>query len=154
MADAPVSPVDPLAPRHTGEAMLRGLRCRCPACGEGKLFRAYLKVADNCPKCGEELHHHRADDAPAYFTITIVGHIVVAGALILERAYSPETWVHSVLWLPLTLILCLTLLPVVKGSLVGLQWAQRMHGFGGSEDQPIPEPVAASEAVAAHGGRR
>ena len=145
---------DSLAPRSTPEAMMRGARMRCPACGEGALFRAYLKVADACPSCGEELHHHRADDAPAYFTISIVGHIVVAGALILERAFSPETWVHMALWLPLTLGLSLALLPVVKGALVGLQWAQRMHGFSGTEDQPEPEPMAAGDGGATSGGRR
>ena len=143
--------IDPLAPRNASQAILRGARLRCPSCGEGHLFKAYLKVADSCPKCGEDLHHHRADDAPAYFTITIVGHIVVAGALLLEKGFAPETWVHMALWVPLTLMLCLGLLPVVKGALVGLQWAYRMHGFGGVEDQPEPEPLPASEAAAPRG---
>jgi len=117
------------------------------------LFRAYLKVNDSCPVCGEDLHHHRADDAPAYFTITIVGHIVVAGALLLEKGYAPETWVHMALWVPLTLVLCLALLPMIKGALVGLQWAYRMHGFSGVEDQPEPEPMAAGEHATAPRGR-
>lgn len=147
-------PVDPLAPRKTAEAMMRGARSQCPSCGQGALYRKYLKVADECPSCGEELHHHRADDAPAYFTISIVGHIVIAGVLILERIYAPETWVHMVLWLPLTLLLSLALLPVIKGALVGLQWADRMHGFGGAEDTPEPEPMAAGEGVPASGGGR
>ncbi len=145
--------IDPLAPRNTSQAIWRGARLRCPNCGEGHLYKAYLKVADTCPECGEDLHHHRADDAPAYFTITIVGHIVVAGALLLEKGFAPETWLHMVLWIPLTLLLCLGLLPVIKGALVGLQWAYRMHGFGGAEDQPEPEPVAASERAATPGGR-
>ena len=149
---AAMLPIDPLAPRNISEAMLRGARLRCPSCGEGALYGSYLKVADTCPSCGEELHHHRADDAPAYFTITIVGHIVVAGALILERAFSPETWVHMVLWLPLTLLLSLALLPVIKGALVGLQWANRMHGFGGAEDTPEPEPMAAAEGAGTNAG--
>ncbi len=148
-----VLPVDPLAPRKLSEAMLRGARLRCPSCGEGPLYRSYLKVADRCTSCGEELHHHRADDAPAYFAITIVGHIVVGGILILERLYAPETWVHMVLWLPLTLLLSLALLPVIKGALVGLQWANRMHGFGGVEDTPEPEPMAAGDSAAADAGR-
>jgi uncharacterized protein (DUF983 family) len=139
-----VLPADSLAPRKVSEAMLRGARQHCPSCGEGPLYRNYLKVADSCSSCGEELHHHRADDAPAYFTITIVGHIVIAGVLILERALSPETWVHMALWLPLTLLLSLVLLPVIKGALVGLQWANRMHGFGGVEDTPEPEPMPAN----------
>lgn len=124
-----------LAPRLTGQAMLRGARHTCPACGKGALYKSYLKVADQCPSCGEELHHHRADDAPPYFTILIVGHIVGAGVLMLEQAYAPETWVHYMIWLPLLLILSLTMLPRVKGALVGLQWALRMHGFGGPEPE-------------------
>lgn len=154
MAEISALPVDPLAPRNTTEAVLRGARCRCPACGEGNLFKAFLKVADTCPSCGEELHHHRADDAPAYFTISIVGHIIIGGVLLLERLYEPETWVHMALWLPLTLILSLALLPVVKGSLVGLQWAQRMHGFSGAEDTPEPEPMPATATTAGHVGVR
>ena len=145
--------IDPLAPRNVSQAMWRGTRLRCPNCGEGHLFRAYLKVNDSCPVCGEDLHHHRADDAPAYFTITIVGHIVVAGALLLEKGYAPETWVHMALWVPLTLVLCLALLPMIKGALVGLQWAYRMHGFSGVEDQPEPEPMAAGEHATAPRGR-
>ena len=116
--------------RSITDAMLRGLRETCPACGRGELYRAYLKTADACPACGEELHHHRADDAPPYFTIVIVGHIVVGGVLMLEQAYAPPTWVHYVLWLPMIVILSLVFLPRVKGALIGLQWALRMHGFG------------------------
>ncbi len=119
--------------RPVVEAMWRGFRQQCPACGHGKLFRKYLKVVDRCDACGEEMHHHRADDAPPYFTIFIVGHIIVGGILSLETAYAPETWVHWIIWLPLLLVMSLWLLPRVKGALVGLQWALRMHGFGGPE---------------------
>ncbi|MCJ7599730.1 MAG: DUF983 domain-containing protein, partial [Methyloceanibacter sp.] len=66
-----------VGPRSVSAAIQRGLLLRCPACGQGRMFRRYLKVADQCPSCGEALHHHRADDAPPYFTIAIVGHIVV-----------------------------------------------------------------------------
>jgi uncharacterized protein (DUF983 family) len=120
-----------LPPRSVAHAMWNGVCLRCPACGHGRLFAAYLRVADACPSCGEPLHHHRADDAPPYFTIFIAGHVLVAGALTLEQAFAPPSWVHAAIWLPLTLVLCLGLLPVVKGALVGLQWALRMHGFAG-----------------------
>ena len=93
------------------------------------MFRAFLKVADHCPACGEELHHHRADDAPAYFVILIVGHFIVPAALSVETAFAPSYWIHAALWLPLTLGMSLGLLQPVKGALVGLQWALRMHGF-------------------------
>ena len=73
--------------------------------------------------------HHRADDAPPYFTIVIVGHIVVPLLMTVELTYAPPLWLHLLLWLPLTAILSLALLPCVKGAIVGLQWAHRMHGF-------------------------
>ena len=132
---------EPAAPRHVWRAMLRGFGLRCPKCGAGRLFRSFLKVADRCAACGEELHHQRADDAPAYFTIVVVGHVIIGGVLWLERAYAPATWMHAVIWLPLTLLCSLWLLPRVKGTLVGLQWALRMHGFGGEADQIDPPPV-------------
>ena len=74
--------------RPTWQSLLRGASLKCPACGVGALFRRYLKVADNCPHCGESLHHHRADDAPAYFTITIVGHVVVSLVLTGRGGFS------------------------------------------------------------------
>jgi uncharacterized protein (DUF983 family) len=109
--------------------MRQGFFGRCPSCGRGHLFRAFLKVADACDVCGEEMHHHRADDAPAYFVVLITGHIVAALALETEILFSPPYWVHMALWLPLTLILALGLLQPFKGAIVGLQWAQYMHGF-------------------------
>jgi uncharacterized protein (DUF983 family) len=120
---------DALPARDVWSAMLRGWRGRCPNCGEGHMFRAYLKVADQCPACGEALHHQRADDAPSYFVILIVGHIIVPIALAVETAYAPDYWVHMALWLPSTAALSLYLLQPIKGTLVGLQWALRMHGF-------------------------
>jgi len=122
--------------RDVGLSLWRGLRQRCPNCGRGRLFRAYLKVVDQCPVCGEELHHHRADDAPPYFTMLIVGHVIVASLLAVEIAWRPALWLHFAIWLPATLILSLWLLPRVKGAIVGLQWANRMHGFG---DEAEPE---------------
>jgi uncharacterized protein (DUF983 family) len=115
--------------RDFRRALIRGFLCRCPNCGKGRMFRAFLKVADECPSCREPLHHHRADDAPAYFVILIVGHIVVPMALWVERVYAPSDLVHMALWLPLATVLSLTLLQPIKGALVGLQWANFMHGF-------------------------
>jgi uncharacterized protein (DUF983 family) len=93
------------------------------------MFRAFLKVADRCPACDEALHHHQADDAPAYFVILIVGHLVIPLALTVEVAYSPPYWLHAALWLPLTAGLAVGLLQPVKGAIVGWQWANYMHGF-------------------------
>jgi uncharacterized protein (DUF983 family) len=96
----------------------------------GRLFGRYLKVNEACPACGEALHHHRADDAPPYFTIMVVGHVIVGAILPVERAFMPPLWLHAVVWLPLALAMSLWLLPRIKGGIVGLQWALYMHGFG------------------------
>jgi uncharacterized protein (DUF983 family) len=127
-------------PRQRWQPFKRGLSGRCPACGEGHIFRKYLKVADRCSSCGEELHHHRADDAPPYFTILIVGHIV--GTLLLigeERWPDAPMWMPIVAGLALAVAMSLWLLPRVKGALIGWQWALRMHGFGGT---PMPSKFA------------
>lgn len=128
---------DPL-PRHLGTSLLRGLAGRCPHCGRGRMFRAFLKVADRCDACGEELHHHQADDAPAYFVIFAVGHIVVPMALSVEIAFAPAYWLHAALWLPLTLGLALGLLQPFKGAIVAWQWAHRMHGFDAAASDSRP----------------
>lgn len=107
----------------------RGFCKHCPACGKGTLFQSYVTVNNECPHCGEDLHHQRADDAPPYFTMFVVGHIVVPLMLVAEKVWHPELWVHYLLWLPLTLLLSAWLLPRLKGGIVGLQWALRMHGF-------------------------
>ncbi|MEO0618350.1 MAG: DUF983 domain-containing protein [Pseudomonadota bacterium] len=133
------------AERDTIRAMSCGVRGRCPACGKGRLFSAWLKVADTCDACGTELHHHRADDAPAYFTIFIVGHLVIGPLLWTEIAYQPSYWVHFTVWPTLTIALSVLLLPRIKGALVGLQWAQRMHGF--NPDNRDEEHLAASTPV-------
>ena len=120
--------------RPLGLAMRRGFLGRCPRCGKGKLFPAYLKVADACPVCGEDLHHQRADDAPPYLTMLVVGHFIVAGIVAFE-AFAPQwpIWVGILGWMGLTLAASLIILPRIKGALVGYQWALRMHGLGGAE---------------------
>lgn len=115
--------------RSKRQALWRGFNRRCPSCGRGRMFRAFLKVADTCNHCGEDLHHQPADDAPPYFTMMIVGHIVVPAMLIVERVWHPALSVHFVLWPALTLGLTFALMASVKGAVVGLQWALRMHGF-------------------------
>jgi uncharacterized protein (DUF983 family) len=119
----------PAEKRDLWTALKRGLRCRCPRCGEGKLFRAFLKVDDHCTVCALDFTPHRADDLPAYLVIVIVGHIVVPLALMIETNYSPPVALQLSIYLPITLIASLLLLQPVKGAVVGVQWALRMHGF-------------------------
>ena len=116
--------------RSVAQAMWRGTLCRCPHCGKGKMFRAYLKVADQCDVCGEELNHHRADDFPPYIAITIVGHIIIFLMLHMDMAYRVEPITYIWTMVPLAIVLPLAMLPSIKGSIVGLQWANRMYGFG------------------------
>jgi uncharacterized protein (DUF983 family) len=121
---------EPAAKRNVWTAMKRGFACRCPNCGEGKLFRAFLKVDDHCSECGQDFSAHRADDLPAYLVIVIVGHLLVPIILWIETDYAPPVWLQLSIYLPVTLIASLALLQPVKGAVVGLQWAFRMHGFG------------------------
>ena len=113
-------------------ALLRGLRRRCPNCGAGAMLKGYLKVRDACPVCGEVLHHQRADDGPAYLTILIVGHLMAPVLLWSFVQFRPDPLIlFSVLSVG-TVALSLYLLPRLKGAMVALQWANRMHGFGQS----------------------
>jgi uncharacterized protein (DUF983 family) len=117
--------------RPVGLALRRGWRCRCPGCGSGPMLRGYLKVRDTCPVCNEELHHHRADDGPAYLTILIVGHLLAPLILWAFVHYRPDPWVLASVFSVGTVGLSLFLLPRLKGMVVAMQWARRMHGFGG-----------------------
>lgn len=121
--------------RDVWTALKRGLRGRCPRCGQGKLFRSFLKVADHCAVCGLDFTPHRADDLPAYLVIVIVGHIVVPMALWIETNYSPSVALQLAVYLPFTFIASLLLLQPIKGAVIGIQWALRMHGF----DEQNPE---------------
>ncbi|MBN9085792.1 MAG: DUF983 domain-containing protein [Reyranella sp.] len=116
-----------------GLALKRGFLGRCPACGEGHLFRAFVKVADHCECCGEVFRHHRADDFPAYLVIVLVGHVVVPLVMWVEIAYSPSYWLHAALWGPLILAMALGLLQPIKGAVVALQWQTGMHGFAAAK---------------------
>ena len=124
--------------RAVWPAVLNGMRLRCPHCGKGHLFRSYLKVADKCEVCGEELFHHRADDMPPYIAILIVGHLIIG--LMLEMEFHAEIapWVYLVTMVPAAIVLPLILLPSIKGAVVGLQWATQMHGFDPANRHPDP----------------
>lgn len=106
-----------------------GFRGRCPNCGKGKLFQAFLKPVERCAVCGEEYYHHRADDLPAYIVILITGHLFVGLAVDVELRYHPPVWVHIALWLPLIPLTTIALLQPVKGAIIALQWRIGMHGF-------------------------
>ncbi len=124
--DVPKRPVRP--------AIMKGLKGRCPNCGEGRMFGKWLKVEPACSNCGEELHHEQAQDFPPYIVISIVGHIVVTLLMIVEANWDLSMVTHLLMWIPLASVLTFALMQPVKGGVVGLQWAVRMFGFGGEEE--------------------
>lgn len=133
-------PEHDLPPRSTWLSMSRGFRCRCPNCGKGRLFSKFARCVDQCDVCGEDLYHQRADDFPAYINIFVVGHITVAGFVIVERFTDWSAWAHLALWVPVTIIMAIALLQPIKGAVIGLQWAHYLHGFGGDHDEIEPLP--------------
>ena len=110
--------------------VLAGLACRCPDCGEGALFCGFLAVSERCDACGMDLRSADSGDGPAVFIILIVGCIVGFGALVLEAAVHPPVWLHLILWLPLTAILCLLLLRPFKGVMLAMQFHNRASEAG------------------------
>jgi uncharacterized protein (DUF983 family) len=128
--------------RDMRSAMLRGWRRRCPSCGSGPMLRGYLKVRDDCPVCGDALHHHRADYGPAYLTILIVGHVMAPLILWFFTAFRPDPIVLMSVFSVGCVALSLYLLPRLKGMIVGIQWAKHMHGFGAALRQPRQDAPA------------
>ena len=110
---AEYSPVNPLRAGLTGS---------CPRCGNGRLFEGYLTLRPRCPVCGLDYGFADAGDGPAVFVIMIIGFVVVGLALWTELSFSPPLWLHLLLWIPLTLALCLVLLRMLKGALINLQY--------------------------------
>ncbi len=120
-------------------ALMRGWKCKCPSCGNGPMLKDYLKVRDECPVCGEELFHHRADDGPAWATILLAGHLLAPMMLFVFTTFRPEGWVMALGFSVVFLGLALFLLPRVKAMFVALQWSRRMHGFAGEDDDNAKE---------------
>ncbi len=101
------------------------LLCRCPRCGEGRLFAGFLAPAPRCERCGLDYRFVDSGDGPAVFVMLLVGFVVVAAALVTEVKYQPPYWVHAVLWLPLILVLSLGLLRPLKALMIGLQFRHK-----------------------------
>lgn len=122
---------DPATPhqRPLQPAVLRGLRGRCPACGEGRLFASFLKAAPACGHCGQRLDLHQADDFPAYIVILALGHILVPLMIEVNAALSiPLGW-QAALWPALAVLLAAAMIQPVKGAVIAFQWSRRMAGF-------------------------
>ncbi len=115
-------------------AMARGALGTCPNCGKGRLFTLWLAVDPHCSNCGEELHHHRADDLPAYLNIFVTGHVVIGVMMLfLDSEFFP-VWGLTVLTAAIAVAVAAAMMRPLKGMVVGAQWALSMHGFGGHDD--------------------
>ena len=112
--------------RSIWTGLRRGLARRCPNCGEGRLLRNYLKVRSPCEVCGADNSIYPSDDFPPYLTILVTGHVLVPLFIWTDRAFEPPLWVQTAIWLPATVILCLVLLPFMKGATIGLCWATHL----------------------------
>lgn len=109
--------------RPIGLGVKRGLRLRCPQCGEGRLFRKFLKVSERCECCGADNTVYPCDDMPPYLTLFLVGHLLMPFLVMMSREWDPPIWVMAAVWLPLTLAMCVVTLPYMKGLTVGVAWA-------------------------------
>lgn len=101
----------------------RGLALRCPNCGKGRLFAGYLNIRAPCEVCGTDNTIYPSDDFPPYLTILLSGHIVVPLFVVTDSRHALPFWIDCAIWLPLTLVLCMGLLPFMKGATAGLCWA-------------------------------
>lgn len=112
-------PVSPLA---------AALLCRCPRCGEGRLYDGLLTVAPRCTRCDLDLRAQDAGDGPAVFVVFILGALTVLLAILVEILFAPPLWVHVVLWTPLVVGGAVLLLRPLKAGLIALQYRHRQLG--------------------------
>jgi uncharacterized protein (DUF983 family) len=108
--------------------LVAGLLCRCPRCGQGRLYSGLLTVAPACARCGLDLRAHDAGDGPAVFVVFILGALTVGLAILVEALFSPPLWVHAVLWTPLVIGGAILLLRPLKAGLIALQYRHRELG--------------------------
>ncbi len=121
--------IPPQEERSVKGAIIRGVRGRCPNCGQGRLFDRWLKVAHGCTHCGEELFHERAQDFPPYITASIVGHIILTLIVVVESRYELSLLAHMLIWIPFSTILTLAVMQPIKGGVIGMQWSLELFGF-------------------------
>jgi uncharacterized protein (DUF983 family) len=120
-------------------SIARGARNRCPVCGKGRVFQGFLTLAPACSHCGTDFSEVHADDAPPYIVIFLVGHLLVPGIFVVEKAWMPPMWLHMAVWLPLFTIVCTLALRPVKGAVLG--WMLRL-GPHGDHTGVLPTRVA------------
>ena len=106
------------------------LACRCPRCGQGRLFRGLLDIRDRCEICDLDLRAHDAGDGAAVGVILVLGAVVVTLAFWVEFRFSPPLWLHAVLWPMVTVPLAVLMMRPAKAALVALQYRHRSSEMG------------------------
>ena len=116
------------------------LTCRCPACGQGKLFKGYLRLADKCSSCGQDFGFADPADGPAFFVMSGIGILVIAVWAWWVVVQHPPIWAQMTTIFPAFLGGSLISLRPVKAWLVAEQflhkaeeakWASTgVHGIG------------------------
>ena len=119
----------PSLPATFWQAALRGIRSRCPRCGEAPLFRKWLKPLDACPHCGVDWSPQRADDFPAYIAIIVTGHLMAPLIIALSKDFDLGPAGMFAILVPLALVMMLGLLQPSKGAVIAAQWWYGLHGF-------------------------
>ncbi len=128
---------DPLLPTTFWQAAGRGALGKCPRCGEGRLFRKYLKPVDHCPACAQDLTHQQADDFPAYVAIIVSGHLLAPIIIMLATQFELEPPALFAIIVPLALLMMLGMLQPAKGAIIAAQWWHGLHGF--KRERPLAE---------------
>ena len=116
-------------PASFWQTLWRGTLCRCPRCGEGKLFRKWLKPVDACATCGLDISGQRADDLPAYIGIFVTGHLLAPVIIALITGFALSAWMLLAIIIPVAIVMLIGLLQPSKGAVIALQWWNGMHGF-------------------------
>ena len=135
-----ISPVRPDLPHSFWQALLRGVRCRCPRCGEGQLFRRWLKPVDRCAVCTLDLTPQRADDLPAYIAIIVTGHLLAPVMIALSTEAELSVMTILAIIIPLSVAMLLAMLQPAKGSVIATQWWHGLHGFIRERSAEMPSP--------------
>lgn len=135
-------------PASVWRAIQRGVLCKCPRCGEGRLFRKWLKSVDACSACGQDWSHHRADDLPAYVAIIVTGHLLAPVMIAMTADFGMSPAAILAVLIPLSIAMMLGMLQSAKGAVIAVQWWHGLHGFV-RERQPelVPEPAASSSGA-------
>ena len=124
-----LSPAPYELPANIWQTMWRGTLCRCPRCGEDKLFRKWLKPVDNCAHCGLDISGQRADDLPAYIGIFVTGHLLAPVIIALITGFALSAWMLLAIIIPVAIVMLIGLLQPSKGAVIALRWWNGMHGF-------------------------